>query len=213
MLINIAETPQIGASSFKFFSLLMEIMQVIFVSKNRHKLEEMQKILCRHGITLKQIKAEVPEKADGNIEEVAVDKAKKAYAKIKKPLIIEDTGVFFDDYGNFPGVQAKRAFLLLGFEGLLKMVRSSKTKKAHFTTVICYIWGKGKYKTFSGKLKGKLLTKLVNEKADVLPYEKFFMPNGKKKTLSQISREEKNKFSHRAQATEKFGKWFAKEKK
>lgn len=188
-------------------------MSVIFVSKNKYKLEEMQKILSKYDISIKQRKLEVPEKAEGTVEEVAIDKAKKAYAIVKKPLIIEDTGVFFDDYKNFPGINAKRMFLQLGFPGLLALAKASKTKKAHFTTVVCYIWGKNKYKLFIGKLSGKLLTKLSGKEKDVLPYEKFFVPKGKKKSLSHITRTEKNKFSHRAIATEKFGKWYIKRTK
>ncbi len=190
----------------------MKTMSVIFVSKNRYKFEEMQKILYKYDISIKLRKLEVPEKAEGTIKEVAIDKAQKAYALVKKPLIIEDTGVFFDDYKNFPGINAKRMFLQLGFPGLLALAKSSKSKKAHFTTVVCYIWGKNSYKTFVGKMNGKLLTKLSGKEKDVLPYEKFFVPHGKNKSLSHITREEKNKFSHRAKATEKFGKWYSKNK-
>ena len=170
----------------------------------------MSKILSSSGVSLKLRKLEVPEKAEGTIEEVAIDKAQKAYDKVKKPLIIEDTGVFFDDYKNFPGINAKRAYLQLGLTGLLALAKASKTKKAHFTTVVCYIWDKNKYKTFVGKMPGKLLTKLSGNEKDVLPYEKFFIPQGYKKSLSHIPREEKNKFSHRAKATKKFGKWYSK---
>ncbi|MFH1239858.1 MAG: non-canonical purine NTP pyrophosphatase [Candidatus Diapherotrites archaeon] len=187
----------------------MKNKSVIFVSKNRYKFEEMNNLLSKYGISLSMNNLEVPENAEGTITDVAIDKAKKAYALVKKPLIIEDTGVFFDDYNDFPGINAKRAYLQLGFTGLLALAKATKTKKAHFTTVVCYIWGPNKYKTFVGKMSGTLLTKLSGKEKDVLPYEKFFVPEGHKKSLSHITREEKNKFSHRAKATEKFGKWYA----
>ena len=65
-------------------------------------------------------------------------------------------------------------------------------------------------KTFSGKLSGKMTERVHDADKDVLPYEKIFMPKGHKVTLSAISREEKNTFSHRGIATRKFAEWFPK---
>ena len=184
--------------------------EVLFVTENRHKVYEMQKILSRRGIKLKQRKTSVREPSSGTLEKTAVVKAKRAFAKVKKPLIIEDTGVYFSAYKNFPGVNAKRTFIKLGFAGLLAKITARKNRNAYFQTVIVYIWGKGRsdYKLFSGKLHGKLTAKVIARNKDVLPYEKIFIPRGYNKVLALISRKEKNKFSHRAIASEKFGKWF-----
>ncbi len=57
---------------------------------------------------------------------------------------------------------------------------------------------------------GKITKKVYLEKKDVLAYEKIFVPKGKKKVLAFFSRKNKNKFSHRAKATEKLKKFLKK---
>jgi len=169
----------------------------------------MKKILKEYSITLKQKKIHLFEPDLKNQEAVAKEKARQAYQKVKKPVIAEDTGVYFEAYNNFPGMLAKRVYLGIGFSGLMALIKKAKNKKAYFLTIVCYYDGK-KFKTFEGKLKGKLLDKTVSLEKDRLPYEKLFIPNGSKKALVDIPIEEKNKISHRAIATKKLGKWLNK---
>ena len=68
-----------------------------------------------------------------NLERMA-----SAFEKIRKPLIVEDTGFFLDAYKGFPGQHSKWIFQKIGFNGLFKLLEK-KTRKAHFYTVICFI--------------------------------------------------------------------------
>ena len=183
--------------------------QLLLVSGNRHKEQEMSKILGEYGIKLRRRALPIQEPDLESLERVAEEKAKQAFALVKRPLIVEDTGVYFDAYKSFPGLFAKRMYLSLGFPGLLKLLEGRK-RTGHFKVAVTYIWEKSKFKTFTGKLPGTFTTRVHDRNRNVLPYEKIFIPLGKKKTLSSVSREEKNTFSHRAIATEKFGKWFKK---
>ncbi len=182
--------------------------KIYFITGNSHKVEEISKILSKEGVDVelaaKDLK--IPEREFDSIEEVAIEKAKSAFAVLKKPLICEDTGVFFDSYRNFPGIYAKRMYISLGFDGLLKLLHGKK-RTGHFNVAICFIWGKNKFKVFSGELKGKFASKVFEKNADRLPYEKIFIPRGKKKVLAKISLAEKNEFSHRAVAARKLAKW------
>ena len=172
--------------------------EILFASGNRHKADEAKKIFSRSGIRIKWAKISLLEPDFESLREISEHKALDAFRKLDKPAIVEDTGIYFSAYKNFPGQYAKRMFLSLGFEGLLKLLEG-KERKAHFATTACYYDGK-KLLCSTGKLYGKILESPEGEDKDVLPYEKIFQPNGKSRPLSLIPRKEKNAFSHRCLA-------------
>ena len=179
---------------------------ITLVSGNRHKFDEISKILSRHGIQLKWKQAGLEEKEGLSLEETAKEKAKQAFELVKEPVIGEDTGVFFGALGDFPGTKAKRVFEEIGFEGLLGKVEG-KNRNARFETVICYTADGLSFKCFTGILRGSIDTRAHDLEKGVLPYEKIIIPDGYNRTLSSISRGEKNTFSHRAKAAEKLAEW------
>ena len=183
-------------------------MELFLASSNKHKFHEMSILLKGFGVSLKRKRLELFEPDSASLEETAKFKAKQAFEKIKKPVIAEDTGVFFEAYRDFPGPLAKRVFLGIGFEGLTALVKNARNRKAFFKTVVCFHDGK-KFKTFSGKMNGTLLSRAVSVHKDRLPYEKLFVPQGFTKALVDLSIDEKNRISHRATATRKLGKWLA----
>ena len=183
---------------------------IYFVSSNKHKIGEIRAIAHEFGIKI--IPRSMELKEEGNkLEQIAKFKADYAWSKIRKPLFVEDTGVYFNAYDNFPGHTAKRTFYSLGLKGLMRLVKSVKNRRAVFKTVICFKPSKNKSKIFSGELHGTLLTKFSGLKKDVLPYEKMFVPNGFSKALALIDRKDKNEFSHRALASRKFFRWMKKQ--
>jgi len=183
-------------------------MQATLVSGNKHKFDEMSKKLAPIGIELFWKQASLNEPDGLSLEETAKLKAKQAFELVNGPVVAEDTGVFFDAFENFPGAKAKRFFEELGFDGLLERV-NGKNRAARFVTFVCFTDNGIDFHCFKGEVKGTLTEKVHNLEKDVLPYEKIFIPEGFDCTMSDIPREEKNTFSHRAQATEKFAEWWA----
>ena len=182
---------------------------LLLVSTNDFKFDEIRKILAGYGAKLEQKKTELDEPDLKSLEEIALAKARHAYSLAKKPLIVEDTGVFFDALPGFPGTKAKRAWLELGYEGLFKKLEG-KDRSARFKSVICLMNSPMDYRFFAGELKGRILEKVVQPDARRLPYEKIFEPDGRNKALVEFSVEEKNAFSHRAVAARKLGEYLAK---
>ena len=187
-------------------------MKLFIATGNKHKVHEMSLMLNVFGIELEQKDIPIIEPDFDSIEEIALEKAKQAFEKLKQPVIAEDTGVYFEAYNNFPGQLAKRIYLGLDFEGLIALIKLKENKKAHFKTAIAYFDGE-ESKVFSGKMEGSLLEEIISPEKDRLPYEKIFVPNGFDKALVDLSVEEKNKISHRAKATKKFGEWFVNKQK
>jgi XTP/dITP diphosphohydrolase len=182
-------------------------MRVYFASTNKHKFNEAKAILKEFGIALVWAKMELHEPESGTLMEVCRNKVEQAFAHLRKPVITEDTGIFFSAFDNFPGIRAKRSFQHLGYEGIFKKLKG-KNKEAYFETVACY---KDNITTrcFAGRLYGKIITEVRDREKDVLPYERIFVPAGYRCTLSAISRKEKNRISHRGKAFRTLGMWLA----
>jgi len=177
-------------------------MKLLFATGNKHKIEEMTPILSEAGVELEQVKIDYPEDRDKTIQEIAKSGAKYCCEKLNKPVIVEDTGIFFNAYPNFPGSAPKYCYHALGYEGLYKLIKG-EDKGMKFVSVIGYCEPGKEPIIFEGEWKGKMSDKPQNMDADVMPYERIFIGDGAGKTSSELTREEKRKFSHRSKATKK----------
>ncbi|MBU1849668.1 MAG: non-canonical purine NTP pyrophosphatase, partial [Nanoarchaeota archaeon] len=137
--------------------------------------------------------------------EVVKSKALQAYEKLKKPVIVDDTGIYFEEYKDFPGTHTKYLFKTIGFKGLQKLLFKAK-KNAYFKTLICYK-DKSTTKIFSGVWKGIITTNISSSFNPDWQYNSIFIPEGFKKTLSEISVDERIKHSHRRKALQKLMSW------
>ncbi len=178
--------------------------KITVVTGNDDKYNEIKKILMKYGIDSEHVKLSFPETKD-SVEEIAVEKAKNAFSAVGRPLIVDDTGVYFDAYNDFPGHLAKRMFNALGFRGLLRLLDNNRG--ASFKTVVCYTDGRT-IKTFVGELRGTITKEVHPTSRPDLPYEQIFIPDGFDVPMCTLSVDEKNEISHRAKAVEKFAKWF-----
>jgi len=174
---------------------------ILLVTQNRHKVEEASAILARFAIKVEQLAEEKTEPKEMPSEEVARMNAEMSYARHKRPLAVEDTGVFFSAYPDFPGSHPKLMFSLLGYKGLLKLLEG-EDRTAYFRTVIAYADENG-VKVFEGKMVGIISRTVHDIGKDVMPYERILLYKGR--SLSSYTREEKNLFSHRSLAFTRLG--------
>jgi len=109
---------------------------VIFASSNTHKYEEAEKILAEFDIELGFFQTELVEIQDDSLAKIAVQKALNAYDKCKKPVIVEDDGLFINSLSGFPGPFSAYVFKTIGNNGILKLIGSNRT--AQFRAVIAF---------------------------------------------------------------------------
>ncbi len=181
-------------------------MKIYFVTTNKHKFEEVKDILKDYPIELEHLEMEYEENHDESIDIIARNAAKKLADKLNKPIVLEDTGLFFEAYNNFPGALPKFVINTIGFKGIFKLLEG-ESRKAYFKTVAAFCEPEKEPNLFEGVMRGKITTKIYNEDKDTMPYDKIFIPEGRDKTISDMSLEEKNQFSQRAQVFRKFGEF------
>ena len=179
---------------------MQKSFDLFFVSSNHHKYQEAKKILDSFGIKLGFVKFDLEEIQSNSLKEIALYKAKVAFSKYKKPLIIEDDGLFIESLEGFPGPYSSYVFKTIGNKGILNLLKQNR--KAKFISIITYC-DKKTLQSFEAKLDGTISK---SQKGKGWGYDPIFMPKNTKKTFAESNN--KNKLSHRYKALKKFSNWY-----
>jgi len=178
---------------------------ILFVTANEMKAAEAEEILGKFGISVERTVLEIDEIQEKETEKVAKAKAVEAYKILKKPLIVEDTGLFIGAMNGYPGVLAKHFVKSIGLQGIVGFVRG-KDRSAEAITTVAFCDSEENVKLFSGSVKGKISETV--KKGYTFSWDTIFIPDGHDKTYSELGPAEKNKISQRKKALEKFAEWF-----
>lgn len=180
---------------------------LIFATSNSNKFQSVKKYIEKldKSINLIQENIEILEPQSLDIKDIAIFKAKYAWEKIKKPLIIDDGGIFIEKYNKFPGALSKWVFKGIGAEGIWAL--SKDDPRAHFETVIAYIDSSENFKLFNGTTKGKIIKKEGKIKDLIMPFTEIFVPDGYDKVYSELTENKEDNYNHRYKATEKLINW------
>lgn len=179
-----------------FISSIMKISDLTFVTSNKNKVREVKEIL---GKVIKSKELYIPEIQSLNLDAVITHKAKEAYRKIKKPVLVEDISLEIKALNGLPGTFVKFFLERLGTEGTVKLIGKSKTDTTVRAAVAIY--DGQNLKIFKGVVRGTLSKKNRGERG--FGFDKVFIPNGYSKTFAQMRPDLKNKISHRAKALKK----------
>jgi len=156
---------------------------MIFVTGNHHKLKEFESIL---GIKLNHSDLDLDEIQSIDVEEVATHKARQAYELLKEPVIVEDTGLYFEELNGLPGALVKFFVKNLSLEQMASLVKENR--KATAITCIAFFDGE-KLKTFKGETKGEIAKEPKGTNG--FGWDPIFIPEGYAQTFAEISSEEK----------------------
>lgn len=162
-----------------------------FVTTNKNKLREVNEIL---GEELESIEIELIEPQALEVEEVVKEKAMDAFMKIGKPVLVEDTGLYFETWNGLPGALIKWFLLSVGNQGILRMMTGEPNRKVIAKTAIGFYDGKEAH-VFIGEVAGIIAGKIMGESN--FGWDPIFIPAGYKKSFAQMNAEEKNKISMR----------------
>ena len=165
-------------------------MKIIFTTTNKYKIRSAESVLNRYGIEVMGKEVEVDEIQSNLSEEVILDKVKKCYEKVKKPLIAMDSGLFIENLGGFPGVYTKFVLTTIGENGILKLTKDIKPCKAYVQRMIGYTDGKN-FKTFFSRGYGEIIQEKRGNNG--MNYDLVFYVPSEKKTLAELSHDEQVK--------------------
>lgn len=179
---------------------------VHFITSNPHKAQEVQEALAGYDITVKHTELDIQEIQSDLLEEVATHKVEQAFAHIQEPVIVDDAGMFFSQYGNFPGVMSRFVAKSLGLAGLGKLIEDGD--EGYFASFIAYkASADAEPMLFAGKCEGSLVAEPRGTIKEKMPYDNVFIPKGDTRTFAEMSVAEKQQYDHRSQALEKFAQY------
>ncbi|ADL69556.1 non-canonical purine NTP pyrophosphatase, RdgB/HAM1 family [Thermoanaerobacterium thermosaccharolyticum] len=185
-------------------------MKIVVATHNKHKVDEIREFFKDDFEVLSADDIgsydEIEETGD-TIEENALLKARSLANLTDYIVIADDTGLFVDYLDGKPGVYSARfAGSNATYEDnnrkLLRLLEGVpiEKRKATFRTVVALIY-KGKETIIEGKVEGTILDSPRGQFG--FGYDPVFFVDKVGKTLAELTLEEKNEVSHRANALKK----------
>ncbi len=193
----------------------MSLPELILATRNQDKVTELVKLFA--DLELARVKSALEVEGLAEVEETGSSLAENARLKARAVAaatgslaLADDTGLFVEALDGAPGIHAARYAgegcsygdncrkLLSELEGV------AGPRKAAFKTAMALVDpvpGIGNVElVVEGVLDGEILTEMRGEGG--FGYDPLFLVAGTDRTLGEMSLEEKNAISHRAQAAE-----------
>lgn len=169
-----------------------KIMKVTFITGNPKKAEFLEQHL---GHPVDHQSLELDEVQSLNLKEIAEHKARQAFQKIGRPVLVEDISFSIDALGGkLPGPFIKWFLQEISYEGLCRLADSDPRRGA--VTAVCYAYFDGKnLKLFEGSLRGSMPDHARGD--DGFGFNGVFIPDGQLKTNAEMTPEETEKYSLR----------------
>ena len=189
-------------------------MKVVLASKNKHKLVEISKITEKFEMELvlqSELGVDIDVEENGTtFEENSLIKAKAVMEATGLPALADDSGIAVDALNGEPGIYSAR----YGFDdslddwGRLELLLKNTEhvpdgqRQAKFVCVISMVTPDGKVIQARGEIHGELLREARGENG--FGYDPIFYYPPMGKSTAEMSPEEKNQVSHRANALKVF---------
>ncbi|KAL2813328.1 inosine triphosphate pyrophosphatase-like protein [Aspergillus cavernicola] len=174
-----------------------------FITSNKNKLAEVRAILGSVIDVQNQV-VDVPE-IQGTIEEIAKEKCRHAAKAVGGPVLTEDTALEFHALKGLPGPYIKSFLEALGNEGLNKLLDSFDSRKAAAVCTFAFCYGpESEPILFQGRTEGAIVRPRGPEN---FGWDPIFEYEGQ--TYAEMTKEDKNKISHRYKALVKLQQWVA----
>ena len=189
-------------------------MKVVLASKNQHKLVEISKITEKFDIELvlqSELGVDIDVEETGTtFEENSFLKADAVMKATGLPALADDSGIAVDALNGEPGIYSAR----YGFDDslddwgrLLLLLKNTENvpdgqRQAQFVCVITMVTPDGQVIQARGEAHGELLREAIGQGG--FGYDPIFYYPPLGKAFAELTAEEKNQVSHRAEALKLF---------
>ena len=180
-------------------------MRLIIASNNKHKIYEIKKILGTKFdeiLSLREAGISHETVEDGTtFMENAIKKASEIAEISGSYALADDSGICCDALGGAPGIYSAR------YSGgddednnarLLRDLSDKEDKSAHYTCAMALCSPGGELTLAEGYMYGTITAERRGDRG--FGYDPLFIPTGETRTVAEMTDDEKNAISHRANA-------------
>ena len=174
-------------------------MTIQFVTTNTGKFQEVSAKLAEHNVRITQLDRSYPEIQTDRLEKVVKFAATILDDEVHGDYLIDDSGLFIEALGGFPGVYSAYAHRRLGNGGILKLLAEERNRAARFETVFLLRRGL-EHEVLHGDVSGAIAEQARGTSG--FGFDPIFLPEGSTRTFGEMTLAEKNRISHRSKAVE-----------
>lgn len=174
-------------------------MTIQFITTNAGKFAEVSEQLLEANVRVVHLDRGYPEIQTDRLEKVLKYAATGLDDEVRDDYLIDDSGLFIEALGGFPGVYSAYVQKRLGNKGVLKLMAGEKYRAAHFETAFLLRRGSD-HEVFHGECRGTIAE--AERGRGGFGYDPIFIPEGETRTFAEMSVAEKNRMSHRGRAVE-----------
>jgi XTP/dITP diphosphohydrolase len=185
--------------------------RILIATHNAGKLEEMRELFAPRGVKVvgaAEMNLAEPEETEDTFVGNARIKARAAVLATGLPALSDDSGIEVEALDNAPGVYTAdwaetpngRDFgmAMQKTHDLLEAASAPQPRKARFCATLVLAWPDGHEEVFAGKVDGHLVWPVRGNLGH--GYDPMFQPVGHDRTFAEMTHDEKNRISHRADA-------------
>jgi XTP/dITP diphosphohydrolase len=183
----------------------MSIGKTVWIATgNHHKYVEARAVLQEFGVDLRHLEVDRMEIQADDLAEIAAYSAEQVESN-GRSIVVEDAGLFIDQYGGFPGPYSSYVLQTIDLNGVLSLMESVEKRNASFKSAIA-LRDRNVTRCFRGIVMGEIAHSIRGTGG--FGYDPIFIPyEGDGRTFGEMTAEEKNALSHRARAFRALGEW------
>jgi XTP/dITP diphosphohydrolase len=181
---------------------------LLLATRNAHKVREFGRLLP--GVELDPLPDDVqtPPETGSTYADNALIKARAAAAATGRAAIADDSGIEAEALGGRPGVRSARYAGADAGDGdnLAKLRREvPPCSRLEYVCVIAHVAANGGETLFYGRCAGTMAAEGAGTRG--FGYDPVFVPDGERRTMAELSDDEKDAISHRGRAARALLEW------
>jgi non-canonical purine NTP pyrophosphatase (RdgB/HAM1 family) len=171
---------------------------LVLVTGNAGKAREVERIL---GHPVDRVVLDLPEIQSVDVEEVVAHKARAAWEAVRRPVLVEDTGLYLAALDGLPGALVRWFVERVGAAGICALVPAGADRSATARTALGWCDG-GDVRTFTGEVAGWVPE--APRGAGGFGWDSAFRPDGAPGTFAELGDADKDRHSMRRLALDAF---------